>query len=285
MVTRIDSLEIIPSGKALGADVLGIDLNEPTDDGVFGRILNAWHRHLVLRFRGQDVTDDALVAFALRFGRLHNAAGEEYGGKPEDLHGAVELISNIVEDGRPIGALGAGEATWHTDMSMFEVTATATLLYGEEVPTSGGNTWFTNLYRAHDTLPEALRRLVESRRSLHDAAYLATGGVRGGYEAVTDKARGPGARHPIVKIHSATGRKALYLGRMGFGYIEGLSVEQSDEVLAALWAHMTRPEFVWEQEWQTGDLIIWDNRCVAHARGSFDPSTRRLMRRVTVMDA
>ena len=124
-----------------------------------------------------------------------------------------------------------------------------------------------------------------SRRSIHDAAYLATGGVRGGYETVTDKSRGPGARHPIVKIHSATGRKALYLGRMGFGYIEGLSVEESDEVLAALWAHMTRPEFVWEQEWQTGDLIIWDNRCVAHARGSFDPSTRRLMRRVTVMDA
>ena len=285
MVTRIDSLEIIPSGKALGADVLGIDLNEPTDDDVFGRILNAWHRHLVLRFRGQDLTDDALAAFALRFGRLHSAAGEEYGGKPEDLHAAVELISNIVEDGRPIGALGAGEATWHTDMSMFEVTATATLLYGEEIPTSGGNTWFTNLYRAHDTLPEDLRHLVENRRSIHDAAYLATGGVRGGYEAVTDKSQGPGARHPIVKVHSATGRKALYLGRMGFGYIEGLSVEESDEALGALWGHMTRPEFVWEQEWQTGDLIIWDNRCVAHARGSFDPSTRRLMRRVTVMDA
>ena len=133
--------------------------------------------------------------------------------------------------------------------------------------------------------PRNLRRLVENRRSIHDAAYLATGGVRGGYEAVTDKSQGPGARHPIVKVHSATGRKALYLGRMGFGYIEGLSVEESDEALGALWGHMTRPEFVWEQEWQTGDLIIWDNRCVAHARGAFDPSTRRLMRRVTVMDA
>ena len=132
--------------------------------------------------------------------------------------------------------------------------------------------------------PEDLRRLVENRRSLHDAAYLATGGVRGGYEAVTDKSQGPGARHPIVKVHSSTGRKALYLGRMGFGYIEGLTVEESDEALDALWAHMTRPEFVWEQVWRTGDLIIWDNRCVAHARGAFDPCVRRLMRRVAVMD-
>ena len=236
------------------------------------------------RVIGQVSRRDALVAFAQRFGRLHSAAGEEYGGKPEGLHAAVELISNIVENGRPIGALGAGEATWHTDMSIFEVAATATLLYGEEIPETGGNTYFTNLYRAHDTLPANLRRLVENRRSLHDAAYLATGGVRGGYEAVTDKSRGPGARHPIVKVHSSTGRKALYLGRMGFGYIEGLAVEESDEALAALWAHMTRPEFVWEQVWRTGDLIIWDNRCVAHARGAFDPTVRRLMRRVTVME-
>ena len=285
MATYDSGLEIVPSGKALGADVRGIDLNEPMDDDVFGRILDAWHRHLVLRIRDQGIDDDALVAFAQRFGRLHSAAGEEYGGKPEGLHAAVELISNIVENGRPIGALGAGEATWHTDMSIFEVASTATLLYGEEIPATGGNTFFTNLYRAHDTLPEDLGRLVENRRSLHDAAYLATGGVRGGYEAVTDKSQGPGARHPIVKIHSATGRKALYLGRMGFGYIEGLTVDESDEALAALWAHMTRPEFVWEQVWQTGDLIIWDNRCVAHARGAFDPSARRLMRRVTVMEA
>ena len=111
MATHDSGLEIVPSGKALGADVRGIDLNEAMDDDVFGRILDAWHRHLVLRIRGQDIDDDALVAFAQRFGRLHSAAGEEYGGKPEGLHAAVELISNIVENGRPIGALGAGEAT------------------------------------------------------------------------------------------------------------------------------------------------------------------------------
>ena len=284
-MTTTTALEIVPTGGPLGADVYGVDLGEPLSDETFAAIVEAWYEHLVLRFRDQDVTDDALVGFALRFGQLHHAAGAEYGGKPEELHAAVELISNIVKDGKPIGALGAGEATWHTDMSIYEVPASATLLYGDEIPPSGGNTRFTNLCRAYETLDPELRARVEDRRSIHDAAYLATGGVRPGYEAVTDKSKGPGARHPVVKTHPYSGRKALFLGRKGFGYIEGYPVEESDELLDALWQHMTRPELIWEQVWQRGDLIVWDNRCVAHSRGSFDPSARRLLRRVTVMDA
>lgn len=284
-MTTTTALEIVPTGGPLGADVYGVDLAEPLSDETFAAIVEAWYEHLVLRFRDQDVTDDALVRFALRFGQLHHAAGAEYGGKPEELHAAVELISNIVKDGKPIGALGAGEATWHTDMSIYEVPASATLLYGDEIPPSGGNTRFTNLCRAYETLEPELRARVEDRRSIHDAAYLATGGVRPGYEAVTDKSKGPGARHPVVKTHPHSGRMALFLGRKGFGYIEGYPVEESDELLDALWQHMTRPEFIWEQVWRQGDLIVWDNRCVAHSRGSFDPSARRLLRRVTVMDA
>lgn len=284
-MTTTTALEIVPTGGPLGADVSGVDLAEPLSDETFAAIVEAWYEHLVLRFRDQDVTDDALVGFALRFGQLHHAAGAEYGGKPEELHAAVELISNIVKDGKPIGALGAGEATWHTDMSIYEVPASATLLYGDEIPPSGGNTRFTNLCRAYETLDPELRARVEDRRSIHDAAYLATGGVRPGYEAVTDKSKGPGARHPVVKTHPYSGRKALFLGRKGFGYIEGYPVEESDELLDSLWQHMTRPELIWEQVWQRGDLIVWDNRCVAHSRGSFDPSARRLLRRVTVMDA
>ncbi len=285
MAMKFNGLEVVPSGKALGADIRGIDLRETLSDEAFGRILDAWHENLVLRFREQRVSDDDLVRFAMRFGRLHSAEGTEYGGKPEELHAAVELISNIVQDGKPIGALGAGEATWHTDMSMFEVPATATMLFGDEIPPEGGNTRFTNLYLAYESLSDDLRQAVEARRSIHDASHLATGGVRPGYEEVTDKTQSPGARHPIVKSHPGTGRKALYLGRMGTGYIEGLTVEESDAMLDTLWAHMTRPEFIWEQEWQAGDLIIWDNRCVAHARGSFDPTSRRLLRRVTVKEA
>ena len=281
-VNTPDRLEIIPTGGALGAEIRGVDLAKPLPDDMFAAMRGVWHEHLVLLIRDQTLDDDQLVAFARRFGELHVADGYEYGGKPDGLPAEVELISNIVRNGRPIGALGAGEAVWHTDMSMFEIPASATLLYAELIPPKGGNTRFTNNVRACETLPPDLRRAVDGRHSIHDAAYLAGGGVRRGHEAVADKTQGPGARHPVIRTHPDTGRHSLYLGRIGNGYILDLPIEESDRLLDALWAHVTRPEFIWEHEWRAGDLLIWDNRCVSHARGSFDPGSRRLLHRVTV---
>ena len=268
--------------NVLGAFISEIDLSSPLSKDQIQFIKSKWYEHLVIVFRNQELSDDNLVCFAKLFGELHSADGAEYGGKPEGLHDSIELISNIEHQGRPIGALGADEATWHTDMSMYDVPAAATILYADEIPSAGGNTRFTNLYIAYETLPKDLRDLVESRRSIHDHAYLASGGVRPGFEAVTDKSKGPGARHPVVRTHPVTGRKSLYLGRFGNGYIEGFSVEESDLLIKQLWEHMTRPEFIWEHEWCVGDLIMWDNRCVAHARASFDAKERRLLRRITV---
>ena len=275
-------VEVAPTGGPLCAEIRGVDLSKELSEATFRTIETAWYDHLVVLIRDQRLTDDDIVAFGRRFGDLHSASGFEYGGKPKELPDSVELISNIVRDGRPIGALGADEATWHTDMSMFDIPASATMLYAEEIPDSGGNTRFTNLYRAYETLPEDLRMTVEGRRSIHDVAYLATGGVRPGYEDVTDKSQGPGARHPVVRTHPVTGRKALYLGRMGNGYIVGLPVAESDRVIDELWAHMTEPEFVWEHEWRVGDVVMWDNRCVAHARNAFNPNAQRLLHRITV---
>lgn len=246
-------------------------------------IEQAWHAHLLVLFRGQRLADEQLVAFARRFGELHKASGYEYGGKPKDLPPEVELISNVIRNGRPIGALGAAEATWHTDMSMFEIPAAATLLYAEEIPPEGGNTRFANLYLAYEALDAPMRARVEGRTSIHDAAYLASGGVRAGYEAVTEKSKGPGAQHPIVRTHPETGRRALYLGRQGYGYILDLPEQESDAMLDTLWRHMTQPAFVWEHQWRVGDVLMWDNRCTAHARNSFDPNARRILHRVTVM--
>ena len=278
----LESLEILPTGGALGAEVCGVDLAAPLSGEVFAAIRRAWIDHLVVFIRGQRLDDDRLVAFARRFGELHHADGYEYGGKPDHLPPEVELISNIERGGKPIGALGAGEATWHTDMSMFEVPASATLIYAEVIPTEGGNTRFTNNVRAYETLPDDLRRVAEGRQSIHDAAVVADGTMRRGYDAVADKRHRPGARHPVVRTHPETGSKALYLGRAGNGYVLDLPVEESDRLLDALWCHMTRPEFIWEHEWQVGDLLIWDNRRVAHSRRAFDPRCRRLLHRVTV---
>lgn len=277
------TIEVVATGGPLGAEIRGVDLSRPLDDATFKAIEAAWHEHLVLLFRDQRLTDEQLTAFGARFGELHPAPHHEYGENAAGLHWAVELISNVLRNGKPIGALGAGEAIWHSDMSMYEIPASATLLYAEVIPPAGGNTRFTNLRRAYETLPDELRRAVEGRRSIHDIAYLAGGGVRPGWQEVADKSQGPGARHPVVRTHPGTGRKALYLGRMGNGYIEGYSVPESDALLDRLWTHMTRPELIWEHRWRVGDLLVWDNRCVAHARGSFPADTQRVLRRITAM--
>ena len=277
------SISVAPAGAALGAEVRGVDLARPCSPEELAAITAAWHRHLVLLFRDQQLDDGDLIAFGRRFGPLHRTEGLTYGSKPAGTPGEIEIVSNqrgdgVTADGRP-----SDECTWHTDMSMFERPASASILYAEDVPTGTGQTRFTNLYRAYESLPSDLRRRIEGRRSIHDFAYTAMGEIRAGFEPVTDKSKGPGAHHPIVRTHGETGRKALFLGRRGYGYVLGLPVDESDRLLDELWAHMTRSEFVWEHDWRVGDVVMWDNRCCAHSRAAFDPVLRRRLRRVTVI--
>lgn len=124
---------------------------------------------------------------------------------------------------------------------------------------------------------------MDGAQSIHDFAYTAMGDLRVGFEPVTDRSKGPGATHSIVRTHSGMGRKALFLGRKGHGYFPGRSVEDSDRLLGELWVHMIRPEFVWHQDWRNGDLVMWDNRCCTHAREAFESRIPRRLRRVTVL--
>lgn len=276
-------LRIIPSGDALGAEVRGLDLAEPLPAPTLSEMVAAWHRHLVLLFRGQELSIAELIAFGRQFGPLHATQGVAYGAKPVGTPAEIEIISNQPEDAVPEGARPSDEATWHTDMSMFEDPAAASIAYAVDVPSDTGQISFTNLYRAYETLPEDLKQAVRVRRSIHDAAYTAMGEVRGGYTAVTCRSQGPGARHPVLRRHPDTGRTALFLGRKGYGYIEGYSVAESNRLLDHLWQHMTRPTFIWAHAWRNGDVVMWDNRCCAHMRAAFDPSLRRRLLRVTVV--
>nr|NIS43687.1 TauD/TfdA family dioxygenase [Desulfuromonadales bacterium] len=276
-------LKIIPSGGALAAEIAGLDLAVPLPEACLSEIAAAWHRHLVLLFRGQELSAEQLIAFGRQFGPLHATEGVAYGAKPADTPAEIEIISNQPEDAVPEGARPSDEATWHSDMSMFEDPAAASIAYAVEVPSATGQIRFANLYRAYDTLPGDLEQAVRGRRSIHDAAYTAMGEVRGGYKAVSDRSQGPGARHPVLRRHPETGRTALFLGRKGYGYIEGYSVAQSNRLLDRLWRHMTQAAFVWTHEWRNGDLVMWDNRCCAHMRGAFDPGLRRRLLRVTVV--
>jgi taurine dioxygenase len=154
------------------------------------------------------------------------------------------------------------------------------MLYGIEIPAEGGETGFVNMYLALETLPGELRKAIEGRRLKHDATYNSAGVLRRGFQPTNDVRAAPGPWHPIVRTHPQSGHDALYLGRRPNAYIEGLSIEDSEALLNALWVHATRPQVAWHHTWRRGDILIWDNRCVMHHRNPFDPAARRVMHRV-----
>ncbi|HZN26198.1 MAG TPA: TauD/TfdA family dioxygenase [Burkholderiales bacterium] len=276
------ALRVVPLGGSIAADIVGIDLSQPLDDTRFNFIFDAWMRHLVLRFRGQDLTKDELLAFSARFGELDkapiNIKGEPWiAGYPH-----LAVMSNVIVDGQPVGSLGYGEAVWHTDMSYNEITPSAALLYAQEVTKTGGETGFISMYHAYETLPADLKAAIEGRSIKHDASRNSAGELRKGYKEIVDPREAPGALHPMVVRHPVTGRYALYLGRRPLSYIVGLPLEESEALLDRLWTHATNAEHAWFQKWSVGDLLMWDNRCVMHKRTAFDANERRFMLRTQV---
>jgi len=272
---------VIPTGAALGAEIRGIDLRQ-IDDAEFALIHKAWLDSLVLLFRGQSLSDEELIAFSRRFGDLDWAPIQENGRRFVEGHPELYVVSNVIENGVAIGSLGAGEAVWHTDMSYLPKPPKASMLFALEVPPSGGNTWFSNMYRAWEEMPAELKRRVEGRRLKHDGTYNSGGYLREGVTATDDPATSPGTYHPVGLPHPETGRIALYLGRRRNGYIEGLSRDDSEALLDELWRYATRPELAWYNVWQVGDLVLWDNRCTMHRRDPFDASARRVMHRTQI---
>ena len=276
------ALRVTPLSQHIGADIAGVDLSQPLGDADFEAIFQAWIAHEVLRFRGQSLTKENLLDFSRRFGELDkapiNIKGEPWiPGYPD-----IAVMSNIIEQGQPVGSLGYGEAVWHTDMSYKDVTPSAALLYSLEVTKTGGETGFLSMYHAYETLPADLKAAIEGRRIKHDASRNSAGELRKGYKDVIDPREAPGTLHPIVVHHPVTQRPALYLGRRPLSYIDGLPLEESETLLDRLWAHATREEYAWFQKWNVGDLLMWDNRCAMHKRTAFDPSERRFMLRTQV---
>lgn len=276
------AIRVVPTGKPIGADIVGVDLSQPLDDAAFKVIFDAWMAHGVLRFRGQQLDKDELIAFTARFGEPDTAPINSIGKPWIEGYPQLAVMSNIMLDGRPLGSLGYGEAVWHTDMSYNEVTASAALLYATEVTTTGGETGFLNMHEAYETLPAELKAAVEGRRIKHDSSRNSAGELRKGCQAVTDPREAPGAVHPIVIRHPVTRRRALYLGRRPYGYVEGLPLGESEALLDRLWAHVTQEDKAWWQKWSVGDLVMWDNRCAMHKRTAFDPGERRFMLRTQV---
>ncbi|MEC8007571.1 MAG: TauD/TfdA family dioxygenase [Pseudomonadota bacterium] len=270
--------------ESFGADITGVDLANLTDD-TFEAIYRAWLSFGVLRFKGQTLNKDSLQTFSQRFGPLEQIPigrmSEEQKARLDNLF--VTPISNIKVDGKPIGGLGDAEATWHSDMTYVEVPPPASVLLGVEIPQNGGDTFFADQRAALASLPDDLRQRVESLSIKHNAAHDSVGNLRPGFEAFDDPRDAPGAVHPIIRTHNETGDACLYLGRREWAYIPGLSLEESEALLDELWSYAVPADYVVEQNWTPGDVIIWDNRRCLHKRTSIDPSQRRLLLRCQVL--
>ncbi|HXL48705.1 MAG TPA: TauD/TfdA family dioxygenase [Xanthobacteraceae bacterium] len=276
-----EAIEVIPTGRALGAEVRGVDLGMFGDAAV-ARLIQAWHQHSVVLIRNQRVSDEELIAFSRRLGDLDWAPIQETGRRFVEGLPEIYIVSNVKVNGEPIGSLGDGEAVWHTDMSYLDVPPKASILYSLEVPPVGGNTSFCTMYGIYEALPQRLKDRLSGLKIKHDGTYNSGGYVRQGVTPTDDPRTSPGAVHPLVCTHPDTGRRMLYLGRRRNAYLIGLELAESEALLDELWSFVDRPEFAWEHVWRIGDLVLWDNRCTMHRRDAFDSSSRRVMHRTQV---
>jgi taurine dioxygenase len=281
-MTMTMTMTITNLDAPLGAEISGVDLSRSLAPDEVEAIEAAWRTRLVIVAHGQRLTDPQLMAFSENFGELDPPGPNPYGEPFNKEYPVINVISNVMENGRPIGNLGAGEAVWHADMTYVEVPPKAAVLYALESPPGQGNTYFADMFAAYAALPAALKAATDGKVAVHDASRNSAGEIRKGYNEVTDPRATVGARHPLVRTDPQSGRKALFLGRRTNAYIVGMELAQSEELLDALWAHVAEPRFAMCHEWEVGDLLMWNNLSVLHRRDPFDSKARRVMHRTQI---
>lgn len=277
------SIEIRPLSGALGAEIVGVDLRQELDAAQTRAIEQAWFDHLVILFRNQDITIEQQRSFAGKFGPIGVRTRSNRPAPPPEAaqYGAdVMLVTNVRSaDGKPIGSLPDGEMMFHSDTPYQERPAKATILYGVEVTSTGGETLFGNSYAAAETLPEEIKRKLDGRKAMH--VYEAGTTLKAG---LYDRSRFPHYAHPVFRKHPGTGRSSLFVSELMTEEIVGMPQEESDRLLAFLFAHQRQDRFIYEHRWTKGDLLMWDNRCTIHARKDFPAKERRMLRRLVVQD-
>jgi taurine dioxygenase len=278
-------LRVTALSPACGAEISGVDLSRDLPDATIDAIKSAWAQHLVLVFRGQSLTQDQQLRFAARFGDL----GERKTAQArEDIRdratgvlqtdSRVMLVSNLRVDGKPVGAFGDGEMWFHIDSGYSARPYRYTFLYAVELPSTGGHTLFSNMYKAYEAVPPALKAKLAGRKALHIHEYKRTAKV----DVPDDLSQSLHYFQPVFTAHPVTGRKTLFVDRLMTARIEGMSRDESDAILEQLYEIGERREFIYEHVWQLGDVLMWDNRCTIHARTWFPPEENRLLRRCTV---
>jgi taurine dioxygenase len=285
-------------GKHLGAEITGVDLSRPLDDGEFAGLSRLFFEHQVVVFRDQKLTPSQQIAFTRRFGELEHHVRKEHRleGHPEIL-----IVSNVVDGrGAAIGVQDAGRF-WHSDLSYKQVPSLLSALYALEVPVKDGrvlgSTSFASTIAAYEALPEGEQRRLQGLRNVHSYRYYRSKNLQAqkaeqsrGARVVQEHALSeeqlksvPDVEVPIVRTHPVTGRKGLFINEAHTSRVVGLPDEEGSALLKQLCAHIVEPEFRFEHEWRAGDLLMWDNASVQHkANFDYDLPLRRLMHRTTV---
>jgi taurine dioxygenase len=276
-------IKVTPLSPACGCEIEGVDLSQDLPDATIDAIKAAWRRHLVIVIRGQTVTQEQQLRFASRFGQLgeRKKASQNFAGRTqgvEQTDSRVLLVSNKMVDGKPIGSFGDGDMWYHIDSGYHERPYKYTFLYGVELPSTGGNTLFSNMYMAYDAVPAALKEKLRDKKALHIHEYLRHDRV----DLSKDLSGSPHWFHPVFVTHPETGRKSLFVDRLMTQRIEGVSADESADILEQLYEIGERREFVYEHVWRLGDVVAWDNRCTIHGRTWFPKNENRLLRRCTI---
>jgi taurine dioxygenase len=261
-----------PLSPHLGARVGNIDLSQAMDDSTFAALRKAWlDANGVLVFPAQNLTPEQQIAFSRRFGALELADAH---AQPFE-HCEIYVVSNKVENGKRVGRIAG--TYWHSDQSFKPAPAMASLLYGIEVPPSGGDTMFANQYLAYDRLSGRMKQMLDGLKAYHD--YQTGSRQR---QNVDYPKSYPPSPHPVVRTHPESGRKALFVNSL-CSHIEGLPPGESDAILSFLFRHTVQPEFIYRHQWQPRDLLLWDNRCLVHyAVNDYDGISVRYMHRTQV---
>jgi len=271
-------LTIRQLGDTFGAEVLNFTISNAASAETLQAIKALWAEHKVLLFRHQSIDEATLVDFSRRFGPLEIHVRSEYLSShfPEILY-----VSNMTDNGKPLGILSDTEVGWHYDQIYLPKPAVGSLLASHTLPPNGGNTEFADMGAAYAALPEATRQRLAGARAVQ--SYEA---FNRAYSVPTNdeqRKRSPDIEHPIVRIHPITGQPALYLCPGMTTQIVGWDPEESAAMLQELFDWCVQPRFVYVHEWQDGDALLWDNACTMHRRDPFDQTHKRLMKRTTIL--
>lgn len=273
------ALSYRPLNDNFGAEVLGLDLSIPPDADTVAAVKAAFQRHSVLLFRGQTIAPEQHVGFTAAFGPLEIHVQTDFllRGHPE-----IYVISNIVEDGRAIGAIDCA-LSWHSDSSYMAVPSLGSVLHGVEVPPVGADTWFAGMFAPFEALPEAKRKQYEPLKAIHSYLRLQQKQFPDRPLTPLQRQQAPDIAQPVVKTHPVTGRKSLFLGGAIISGVEGMPADEGIALIAELLAFATQDEFTYCHKWQAGDVVMWDNRCTLHKGTKYDVERhRRRMHRTTL---